>query len=323
MSYPSPLNTRIRIAPSGQAHVAHYCLGKLSQEAARITGGTFTMRCQQLWATRDIGSWELYKKHAQENMDELQVLGVEPSHPNVFLSHGMSPDWRVQYTDDRGLVDAYWQKLRLDELWGSWPNNSSMALHNDTEVMPCDVNSWYMHNLSCKHPYIQFAQMVGDVTTGRNFLIRGSDHIQDKAFADAFYPLIAKVHYGLLDFDRQCEKTPCQFFLPRIEREGGGILSSSSGSDGAGYYLADIIQAGIPPDRLWKFMGRVLWGSYEIAEEIACNWSQQIPVMPEKMHLRPGPHAGGRSVMEAIVPRPCINATEWDRFMRSGGKILP
>jgi hypothetical protein len=320
--YPCPLHTRFRLAPSGKVHLGHWTLAKLSQEAARQTGGTFTMRCQQLWATRDDGSWQLYLKHAQENMDELQQLGIEPSHRNVFLSHGMNPDWRVQLTDDRGLIDAYWEKLRCDEWWGNWPNDPRLAQHNDVAVMPCDDKSWYLHHLACKHPYIQFAQLVGEVTTGRNLIIRGDDHIQDKTFADAFYPLIAKVHYRLPDFDRQCEKTPAQFYLPKIEREGG-VLSSSSGPASAGYYVQDILAAGVQPDRLWKFMGRVLWGSYEQAEKVACNWSQQIPVKPEEMHLRPGPHAGARSVMESIVARPQIDGGEWDRFMRSGGKLLP
>ena len=189
--------------------------------------------------------------------------------------------------------------------------------------MPCDYLSWNLTQISSKHPYMQFAQMVGEVTTGRNLLIRGNDHLQDKAFADAFYPLIAKLHYNLPDFDRQCEKTPGQFFIPKIHREDGGVLSSSSGPASAGYYLQDIIAAGVAPDRLWKFMGRVLWGSYEKAEQMACNWSQQIPVPPEKMHLRPLPQAGAMSVLEAIPEGRTIRADEWETFMSSGGKRLP
>jgi hypothetical protein len=292
-------------------------------EAACLTGGTFTLRCQHLWATREIGSWDLYLKYAQKNMDELQELGVEPSHRNVFLSHGMNPEWGVQLTDDRGLIDAYWHTLRLDELWGNWPTNPRMANALDTEVMVCDDLSWYMHHFACKHPYIQFAQMVGEVTTGRNLLIRGDDHIQDKSFADAFYPLIAKLHYHLPDLDRQCEKTPFQMFLPKINRTSGGIISSSSGPASAGCYVKDIVEAGVSPERLWKFMGRVLWGSYEEAERVACNWSQQIPMRPEQNHLRPSPHAGARSVMEAIPGHLLLDDGEWDRFMRSGGKVMP
>jgi hypothetical protein len=321
--YPTPAHCRFRLAPSGDCHLAHWVLAKLSMEAARLTGGTFTLRCQHLWATRDDGSWQLYVKHARKNLDELQNLGIEPSHRNAFLSHGMSPEWAIQYTDDRGLIDAYWHALRLDELWGNWPNDPRMAAHNDTEVMVCDDKSWYMHHLASKHPYILFAQMVGEIATGRNLLIRGDDHIQDKAFADAFYPLIAKVHYRLSDFDRQCEKTPAQFFLPKIVRADGGVLSSSSGPASAGYYVKDILAAGVCPDRLWKFMGRVLWGSYEAAEKVACNWSQQIPVRPEEMHLRPGPHAGARSVMESILPHPQIRDDEWQRLLSSGGKVMP
>jgi len=323
MAYPSPLHTRFRVAPSGDCHIGHWVLGKLSMEAARLTGGTFTMKSQYLWATREIETWEKFEAFAHKNLEDLQALGVEPSHPNAFLAHGMSPDWRIQYTDDRGLIDAYWHALHLDDLWGNWPNDPRLVGPEATEVMPCDYLSWNLTQLSSKHPYLQFAQMVGEITTGRNCLIRGSDHIQDKAFADAFYPLIAKIHYRLPDWDRQCQYTPAQFFLSRIGRTGGDTISSSSGPGSAGFYVKDIIAAGVPPDKLWKFMGRVLWGSYENAEKVACDWSQQIPMRPEQNHLRGGPQSGARSVMESILPIPRINDEEWDRFCRSGGKVIP
>jgi len=321
--YPLPLHTRFRISPSGQAHVGHWLLAKLSMEAARLTGGTFTMRCQQLWATRDHGSWDLYVKHAQENMDELQALGIRPSHPNVFLSHGMSPDWGVQLTDDRGLIDAYWHRLRLDELWGNWPNDPRLVMVTMTEPTACDYLSFALTQGASKHPYVQFAQMVGDVTTGRNCLIRGTDHTQDKAFADAFYPLIAKLHYNLPDFERQCEKTPCQFFMPRVERTDGDTISSSSGPASAGYYVRDIIEAGVPPDRLWKFMGRVLYGSYERADEMLVRFTQQVPFVPGEGWARGLSQEGVRSVMENIVQHPVIHAGEWSRLLRSGGELMP
>lgn len=323
--YPSPLHTRFRLAPSGEAHIGHIVLAALSQEAARATGGTFTIRCQQLWATRESWTFDKYVKFARENIEDLYRLGIEPSHADVFLANGMSPAWAVQYTDDRGLIDAYWEKLRLDELWGSWPDNPRMATYYTQEEQFSDNNSWYLTQASSKHPYIQFAQLVGEVTTGRNFIIRGDDHLQDKAFADAFYPLIAKLHYRLPEIDRSCEMTPLQFFLPKLSRKSGLPISSSAGEATSGYYAKDIIAAGVTFDRLWRFMGRVLWGSYEKAEQAATWWSQQIPVgQGETNHLRPLPQPGPRAVLEHIQARTLvIDDTEWAEFMASGGKKLP
>ena len=316
--------TIFRLAPSGDAHIGHIVLAGLSQEAARATGGTFTIRCQQLWATRESWTFEHYVKFAQKNIEDLYRLGIEPSSPDMFLAHGMSPAWAVQYTDDRGLIDAYWEKLRLDELWGSWPDNPRMATYYTDEDLFHDNNSWYLTLASSKHPYMQFAQLVGEVVTGRNMLIRGDDHLQDKAFADAFYPLIAKLHYRLPELDRACEKTPLQFFIPKIARKSGSTISSSSGAASAGYYAKDIIAAGVSWDRLWRFMGRVLWGSYEKAEQVATWWSQQIPVgQGLENHLRPLPQPGPRSVLESIVTHPVIDDEEWECLLSSRGRKLP
>jgi hypothetical protein len=319
--HPSPAHCRFRLAPSGDTHIGHIALGWLSMEAARQTGGTFTMRCQQLWATQDSGSFEKYVQFAQKNMDELQQIGIEPSHRNAFLAHGMSPSWAVQYTDDRGMIDAYWEKLGFDKVWGSWPHKLGSEAHDAVCAVSEGWHSWYLTDVvsnnvlvhQSKHPYISFAQLVGEVTTGRNCIIRGDDHLQDKSFADMMYPVIAKLHYGLDEFDRMSVKTPAQYFLPKLNRTSGVAIRSSSGPASAGYYVKDILAADVQPDRLFKFLGRVLFGTYEAAEKAMASWSQEVPDVP----------SGPLRVMEQIVERPTICDDEWELLLSSGGKKLP
>lgn len=316
--YPEPLHTRFRLAPSGDVHIGHAALGWLSMNAARVTGGTFTMRVQQLWATRDPHSMDLYRKHAHENIEQLIDLGIEPSHADAFKAHGMSPSWRIQFTDDRALIDYYWRELGFEGIWGEWPAEPAMAHALQDAETPQDWHSWYLAHCARKHPYIQFAQMVGEVTTGRNCLIRGCDHKADESLADAMYPLIAKKHYGLADIDRTGRYTPVQFFMPHIEVVGVGKISSSSGATAAGFYVKDVLAAKVRPERLFAYLGKVLFGSVEAAQIADTDWSQQIPVDPAKMHLRPMAQAGARSVMERMVPRPVIDAEDWARFLRTG-----
>ena len=326
--YPEPAHGRFRLAPSGPAHIGHWVLGKLSADAARMTGGTFTMRCQQLWATRDSVTWEKYVANSRQNMEDLRALGIEPSHPEVFLSHGMLPSWAVQVSDDRGLIDAYWRRLRLDELFGEWPVAVDEK-HRSTCIFEPQWHSWYMtdqlsNNPLChqaKHPYMQFAQLVGEVTTGRNCIIRGGDHMQDKAFADAFYPVIAKLHYRLDDVERLCALTPAQFFVPRINRKSGGRIASSAPEESAGYFLSDIAKAGVDCDRLWRFMGRVLWGSY-VAADLATASFSEIEGAADSQIGRTA-HPGVTRALQSIVPNPMIDDEEWAVLLSSRGRKLP
>lgn len=281
------------------------------------------MRTQHLWATRDFGTMENFRKHAHANLNDLIEIGIEPSHPHEFLAHDMSPSWRFQINDDRGLIDYYWHELGLDRLWGEWPANPTMIHALQTEPSPNDYASWCLAVPYSKHPYIQFAQLVGEVTTGRNCIIRGQDHKADEGFADAFYPLIAKKHYGLAEIDRTGKYTPCQYFMPHIHIKGVGKISSSSGPGNAGFYIKDVLAAKISSEKLFAYLGKVLFGSIEVAERVSVDWSQQIPVTPETQHLRPMPQAGARSVMERISSTTAyIDAEDWQRFLRTGN-VMP
>ncbi len=93
-----PLHTRFRIAPSGEVHIGHATLAWMSMNAARVTGGTFTMKAQQLFATRAAVNWNKYKEFAHQNLDMLKAIGISPSHPHTFELHGMDPAWRFQLT---------------------------------------------------------------------------------------------------------------------------------------------------------------------------------------------------------------------------------
>ena len=319
MPYPEPLHSRFRLAPSGDVHLGHIALAWLSMNAARLTGGTFTMRAQQLWATREITSLENYREYAHRNLNELIDLGIEPSQSGAFKLHGMSPSWRFQVTDDRALIDYYWHELGLDALWGEWPVNPRMSHALDTDQPWVDEASWNF-TIRYKHPYLQFAQLVGEVTTERNCIIRGEDHKSDESFASAIYPLLAKKHYGLADYDRTGMYTPCQWFMPHITLDAGWKLSSSNGANQAGYYAKDILAARIPSEKLFAYIGKLLFGSVEEAERLSTNFTQQIPLDPENNHLRAMPQAGVRSVMEGLWAgdRKVVDPEDWARFLRTG-----
>lgn len=332
--HPEPLHTRFRLAPSGDVHIGHVALAMLSSHAARATGGTFTMRAEQLKQTRTKGRWQNFVRFAHRNLNDLIDLGLEPSSPEAFKAHGMSPSWRLQITDDRALIDHYWHELGFDKLWGEWPCNDD----------PDGTNDWHSmilgnYEQGWVHPYVRFAQLVGEITTERNCVIRGDDHIMDAVFANAVSHLIAKKHfhdYPKDDWDRVSRYAPAQYFLPKIKRTSGIPLSSSNTEATKGFYVRDVLSAGVPPDRLFRYLGKVLFGSVERGECIEYGWTQEVefgdtePVGQHDLPDRPGEQPylyrapdgvgcqpGAQLVMNNIVPNPTINDADWFRFLET------
>ena len=322
--HPEPFHTRGRIAPSGKVHIGHAALLWLSHNAARVTGGTFTTRIQHLWATRSADVFKAFQKYANENLDELAEIGLEGSQAQAFLAHGMSPSWRREITDDRGLADYYWHELGFDELWGTWPADPA-CVHALGENLTVDEASWHLDGggesntsniaISPKHPFLSFVQLVGEVTTGRNCIIRGTDHLPEAAWGHYVMHLIAKKHYGLPGLDRTCRYAPHQYFMPKIVRSSGQPLSSSSSEVTQGFFVRDVLNAEVPPEKLFQYLGKVLFGSVERSKCVHTDWSLQVRAKPEG--LREFYQAGAECVMGKLLPYPVIDDEDWFRFLRT------
>jgi len=313
-----PLHTRFRLSPSGGVHIGHAALALLSYEAARVTGGTFTLRCESLKPSRCTSRWANYKRCAQQNIDDLIALGLEPSPVRAFLSFAdMSPNWRIEYTDDRNLVDYYWRELGCRDLWGEWP-------YGDDEE-----NDWHSYILGyyCQgwpHPYKMMAQTVGDVCTRRNCLIRGADHLHEAAWFNAYAQAIARRHFDRGQWDHAAEYVATQWFLPKLVRDSGLPLSSSNPDETTGFYVKDFLETGIPPERLFQFIGKTLFGSVEASACMYRDWSfEPVGEVPEGFWDSQFPdrfetHYGPRRVFDCIVERPVIHDEDWRRFLRTG-----
>jgi hypothetical protein len=323
--HPEPLHTRFRLSPSGPVHIGHAALAWLSQQAARATGGTFTIRAQSLWNSRSAENWKKYQKWAKENLEALVACGLGPSSRESFLLHGMDPQWAQQHMDDRATVDWYWEGCNygipgfsLAKLFGGWPPLGDVEVEDDRQAQylgPLAHSSVYA-------PYVRIAQIVGDITTGRNCLLRGQDHFQEKVFGDYFYALIAKEHYRLGDFDQSGRYAPVQYFLPFVRIDDDAKVSSSDQNTGRGFFLRDVLEAGVPNEALHAMLGKIMFGSVEAAQIANATWSTE-PVAKPKDATGAGVYrypvqAGACYVVESLIVRqPRISRAEWLRFLQT------
>jgi hypothetical protein len=317
MTNTKPLHTRFRFAPTGDVHLGHLAVCWLSYHAARQTGGTYFYRCDQLLSTTSRDRWEWFHSFARRNIDDLCDFGFPPTAPVIIRDFdGLHPGMRMEITDDRAMADHYYRELGFDELFGDWP---PPAEADDRNWKALILGNYEQVNL---HPYILVAQVVGDIITRRNCLIRGDDILPDRSFTNAIAQAIAKKHFNLTDIDHTAEYTFLQHFIPKIRRSGsrlpselresgGTVLGSSKGDITAPFYVRHIIERGVDPQDVLDLLGRVMFGSTEASACVYDGWKQGIQPV--------GGQTGGggviqhtvREIIDRLVPNPVIDDEEW------------
>lgn len=322
-----PLHTRFRLTPSGPLHVGHALLAWLNWEAARSTGGTFLVRAEALKCLCAQDRQVNFRRWWRVNFDELDALGLTPTRAEVLnATEGLSASMAWSLQDDHALHQTLWRDLGLEAQYGAWPTPDCTP--EGTEENPYSLHNWHSlkfgnYELEALHPYHVFAMAATEVLTRRTCLIRGDDHLPEMGLFNAFAQLVARRYYNLPDWDRIAQYVPQQHFIPKIMRSGallpedqrqpGGVVLASSSATTEGFYVRDVIAAGIEPRDLFRFLSGVLFGSDEAAQ---CAWTQWGEVSgfvdPEQ---RQGVHAGVQMIAAKVVKAPVIDDAAWFAFL--------
>ncbi len=322
-----PLHTRFRYTPSGDAHLGHAALCWLSYHAARVTGGTFTYRAETLRSLHYARTaWSQVREYWRRNFDDLCALGFEPT-PGRLLAvlPECSANMAFEPFDDKPLVDYYWLKLGLRDIYGNWPPPADPPKNPEDGVSCWQSRILGNYEQGLLHPYCMLAMVVGDVTTGRNCLIRGDD-LQEEAVAyNMLAVAVANDHYGLDEPDRVGHYVPMQHYIPKIRRTGtrlpeelrqpGGVMLSASAEPATGgMYLRDAIKAGVEPYQFGKYIGKVLFGSVEASDCVHTDWLKAPTGAPQS----PVFSSAIEALLAKIVPAPMVDDEDWFRFLRTG-----
>jgi hypothetical protein len=329
-----PLHTRFRFAPTGDVHLGHATLCWLSYLAARQTGGTFVYRVEQLKAYMQEGRRQNYETWVRKNIDDLCAI-CPPTDGNVLSSFpGMHPSFRIQITDDRSLIDHYYRKLGYEAIYGEWPQQI------ETTSQWSKNFHYGNYEQGWTHPYILFAQTVGDIATGRNCLIRGMDLRFEAAMINAMGQVISKEHHQVDEIDILARRTFTQHYVPLIKRSGtmlpedlrkpeGVALSASQPQITSGFYVRDVLERDIEPDELFRYLGKVLFGSIDAADRTLTGWADERldlgiikaddPV-PNTQTFEPDSvvHTRVKQIVDKINPNPVIEDEDWFRFLKIG-----
>ncbi len=313
----NPLHTRFRFAPSGDAHVGHIAVCWLSYHAARQTGGTFFYRCDQLFSSMSHARWSMFSEYARRNIDDLCRFGFPPTAPEVIdnfpdLHAGM----RMEITDDRAMADRYYRLLGYDKLYGEWP---PIAVNDEMNSQATILGSYEQGII---HPYILVAQVVGDIVTRRNCLIRGDDILPDRSFINAIAHAVAKIHFGLTDVDISGNHAFFQHFIPKIKRSGsrlplemrrdGGVVLGASTPEITGpFYLRNLMERGVDPQAILDLIGKAMFGSVEAARCVYTDWTHGIQPL-DGQDVGEGVHQHSvYEIINKVVWNPVIDDDEW------------
>ena len=327
---PEVLAARFRYTPSGPMTVCHALLAWLSREAARVTGGTFIIRCESLKCTLGSERSVAYKLWWRRNFDELCAFGLTPTAPEILnATEGLDAGMGFMVADDHGLQQYYWRELGLEKMYGVWPppyeNEETVRwAHNSKAFM---LGNYAEEQV---HPYLILSQAVTELATRRNCLIRGKDHENEANQFNAMAQLVARKMFNLPGWDHESQYTPRQWFIPKFKRSGtrlpkelqkpgGVVLSSSLPAVTSGFYLKDVLEAKVPPYRVLRFLAKVLFGSDEAADAAWTLWGMPYSV-PDTEGLPiplPGHQGGVQAIFAKMVPNPVIDDYEWEDLMRA------
>ena len=336
------LHTRFRFSPTGDVHLGHAALSWLSLNAAKSTGGSFVYRCEDITARTCASRWKAFKSYAHKNIQDLIDLGLEPSSGEVLKSHGLSPSIAVEYIDPVQEGDIWYKRIGFEEMFGPWPPKP----HDENSPNDWKARTLGSYEQGLHHPYILVMQVIGDLITKRNCLIRGRDLFGEADLINAIQHLITKDMHQLDEWDALAKHTFFQYYLPKIGRTGELIpeslempgiergqlgeetsmaqfmrtFSSSGSALTGGFYVKDVLEAGRTGDELFRFLGKVLFGSVEASECVYTDFRGGKTVEGDRMRVGEGngPQWGVYKVLEKIVPSPVVDDHEWFRFLKTG-----
>jgi glutamyl/glutaminyl-tRNA synthetase len=202
--------TRFNPTVNGPLHVGHLYTILVNYGEAKRSGGTFGIRfddTQRQWIHK-VG-----KKRIDEFMElmkaDLDWLGIDP-------------DW---YSVQSEMMEEVEDLLHYEFRYKPAP-----------EWYHCDAGT---EAVGFEHPFYPYTdrltveKVVMDMLNGVNWLIRGMDLITEECLYQHYCQTLL-IH------------PPRTSYIPRLDFEGGGVISKSEG----GYKIHQFREAGIEPDEL-------------------------------------------------------------------------
>ena len=263
-----------------------------------------------------------YNEFSRKNIQDFCNLGFTPTSSDLLKSFNIDLSLQVQYEDPRACTDFYWKKLGLDKIFGQWP------LINKNDDDPDYWKDIILGNYedSFKHPYLVLTMITGEILSKRNCIIRGNEHYHEKGLIHFLGQAFAIKYYGLTGPDALHNFVPTQFFIPKLCRSGtrlpedqqkpSGIVLSSSLETTKGFFVKDIIKAGIEPYVLRSKLEEILLGN---------RAGELDGIVLEKIHIEDPSdaqmiQAGVRKLFNILPREIIIDDDDWFYFLKTGGK---
>ncbi len=214
-------------------------MARLNRELARRTGGTFVYRVEDLLAEVSGPQWKHNRRAiGQQNVADLQALGLYASPPEELSAQGFEPDlgfrWQSEHLE---MTQFYWRQFGFARWFGPWPLPSIPGQASERHsVMIAN------HTV---HPFIILHRVVEDYSTGRTTIIRGVDILPESTL---YGTLSRMVGSGF-----PAAKEPEQCYLPTVYKAGGDKLSSSEEATRP-MFVEDVLAAGRTGQELFAWL---------------------------------------------------------------------
>ncbi len=238
-------HTRFVFTPTGPAHIAHAFIAWVN----KVIGRTFTYRFECSLAAQQSRAWRDDRTACcEDNLADMVALGLGPSPAEELRAQGMEPQWSVLYEYGNGITAWYYRHLDLERTFGKWP--CYLAPQEDRNNEAIYLGSWGL--AVAEHPWIILNRVVMDLTTGRNWIIRGDDLRSECSM----YAMLATQITG----DRY--SIPSMVYLPTLywekpPKKTHYAPSSSMPEKTAGMFVKDVLAAGRTAEELFALFERI------------------------------------------------------------------
>ncbi len=297
------LNTRFVFTPTGPAHIGHVWTAYINWQMARITGGQFWYRFEDVLAMQNKhlrepvreGGLPLAQHYAEENLADMTAIGLPPSKGCL---------WRQSR---HSIADYYWKLYGFEHVFGPWPGELREGMRHP----PWGANV----DTAAEHPYVTLSRVSADIATGCNVVLRGVS----LAHENSMYMMWAHLLLAHLPLDKRKEAIPKLRYIPELKwtegREVGAAayaratrISSSSPDAVGNVFVKDVLDAGISGETLFEYLEKIYYHrplTYtERVHEYLTPGSQVITNFAANVH--------------PMNPYPLVHRHDWERFLETG-----